>query len=208
MEGDIIEVIGWLSTTTINETLKDFLSRGDKKEILTAYPELGAISRIKSPKEITAILPSKIRQLGGEELGEVNLARIEGSVVSVWTHKESKYCRLMVYDSHQHPDKNKTHFITVWFKDGRVDGRSIELLPKDSEITGIHVSDRIRVTGPLEELYRPESIREFLLRMKQTQVLTTLPNAGEVGNLTVMRPQSAVLANTIVHYSSRHSYEE
>jgi hypothetical protein len=207
MEGDTIEVQGSLSTSSHYETLKEFLARCEHAEIIQTYPELDAIANFKNQRSINCVIPSTIEYMEKELMGNLNMVHIEGTVSSIWDYMGSKYCRLNIHDNQTYRDPKKGDhrrfpYTIICFKNGTVDGRQVNLLPRNSEEAGIHIGDRIRVSGPLEEEYVFESLRNYLMRMRKVDLLTNLPNAGDVGDISSKYIQSIVLAKIIIQYSS------
>ena len=207
IEGDLIRVQGYMTYSTNMETTKEFLSRAGKKSILETYPTLDEIASQKVLRPAIYLVPTTLEYLKKNTELKLNNTRIEGVVSRIWSHETSQYATIAVLDNHYHfdqpVDKQKNpHEFVVWFKDGMVGGREINLVPKKSENKGVHVGDRVRVIGHIEEYYTPETLRRFLLRMQKVEVLASIPNANDIGAITATSSQCAIVAEKIIHYTN------
>lgn len=196
-KGDRLRLSGCLVDLPKTETLRDFLLRAEKPELLNEIPQLCALD-IQQRRAMTCVLPAELHVL--PTIPELNTVRLEGVVARVWEFDRHRFVRLAVYDSHTRSTgeigkngrvRRIPHYITVQFTEGAVGGRPVAL----------KVKDRCRVSGVLIDRPYSESLRSFLLDAHQAEILAEIPNSDDLGDLRVRRSSACVVAQTLIQFT-------
>jgi len=165
---------------------------------------------------MTYVIPESLEVVPPDEakfVQDTNQVKVEGVVARVWEHKGSKYLRLAVYDKYAVTPIQKTsksgrpwrvpHYVTIQFVGGMVDGRPVTLLSKDSrQGGGVKVGNRIRVAGRIGESMYKESLRTFLLSVKQAEAIGTFSNPSVVDETWSSYSETCVIAETLIAYTN------
>jgi len=187
--GEMVRVQGWLEDVPYDESFAAFTQRAGRSDLLEKYSELGAIRDAAIQRSLTVITPATTQSI--EDPAELadpdNAVRLEGCIVSSWAYSRNLYVRLVIYDEHAPVidgdsrgglPRRQAHYVTIQFKDGMVDGRTIQLGKEGGDVMPgvLHRDDRIRISGQLKGRVYVETMRNWLTRAKRADVAANLPN--------------------------------
>jgi hypothetical protein len=210
MPGDKLKISGWICDEPYLETMQEFISR-------SKYPLRADSGFIPAPSQdvfikrsINAVVPEEYELMPSDLT--LNQVRMEGIVARAWEHKAHKFVRLAVYHERAVTTLEKgnggrfrriPHYVTIQFTDGRVEGRSIQILSqrKSDDETGIAKGDRLAVSGSLAESYYSESLHTFLLGAKRLDLLEAMPDASQASTIWSSYSQTVVLSDKLIRYS-------
>lgn len=136
-----------------------------------------------------------------DEQFHMNRVEIEGIVTRIWGHRLDILARLAVYDRQTEiidPEggsnglpKRRAHYVTVLFEGGKIKNTPVTLKRKD----------RIRVTGYLRDQPYFETLRKFLLKAQQVELLAELPNSDKLAELSVSRVATYIVADSLIQFT-------
>jgi hypothetical protein len=187
--GEMVRVQGWLEDVPYDESFAAFIQRAGRSDLLEKYPELSAIRDVTIQRALTVITPAATQNIEDPAALDDpdNSVRLEGCIVSSWIYSRNLYVRLVVYDEHAPViagdgrsglPRRKAHYVTIQFRNGMVDGRTIKLGSEECDVTPavLHRDDRIRISGQIKGRVYVETMRKWLTRAKRADVSSTLPN--------------------------------
>jgi hypothetical protein len=120
----------------------------------------------------------------------------------VWEYGGHLFARVAVYDRHtlttttpgnNGRERRVPHYVTVQFLNEQVDGRGVNLKPKD----------RIRVSGILGSRVYSENLRSFLLSAHKADVLATLSDGQAPDDVWRAYVQTCLVAQKMIQYTKR-----
>lgn len=210
LKGDMLHVTGYLSDITQWETLRDFLLKARQTGLVERIPELAPAIDAQVKRMVTCVIPETLEVLAPQKVaaakaGEVSAqstARLEGVVARVWEYGGHLFARVAVYDRHtlttatpgnNGRERRIPHYVTVQFLNEQVDGRGVNLKPKD----------RIRVSGILGSRVYSENLRSFLLSAHKADVLATLSDGQAPDDVWTAYVQTCLVAQKMIQYTKR-----
>jgi hypothetical protein len=203
-KGDRLHITGYLSDFTQWESLRDFLLKARQPGLIERIPELAPAISAQVKRMLTCVIPETLEVLdikAGAYLAQ-STARLEGVVARVWEYGGHLFVRLAVYDRHtlttQTPgnygrERRIPHYVTVQFTNEQVDGRGVNLKPKD----------RIRVSGTLGSRVYSENLRTFLLNAHKADVLANLSDGQAPDEVWTAYAQTCLVAKKMIQYTKR-----
>jgi hypothetical protein len=203
-KGDALHLTGYLSDLTQWETLRDFLLKARQVSLSERIPELAPALGAQVKRILTCVIPENLEILD-PKIGQITLqstARLEGVVARVWEYGGHLFTRLAVYDQHtltSHMPGNHgrerriPHYVTVQFTNEQVDGRGVNLKPKD----------RIRVSGTLGCRVYSENLRTFLISAHKADVLAHLSDGQAPDEVWTAYVQTCLVAHKLIQYTKR-----
>jgi len=217
MVGDRVVAMGYINNPPYYESLKRFLSRAKRSELLDEIPQLEAIKNVTIKREMCTLSVTDLAYL--EEDVEVdddpNSVNVEGMVSAIWEYGKSLFARVACYDENTWimdetggkggRPRRQAHFVTVQFTDGMVNGRKITMIGSgvNGKPGGLRGGMRIRVSGKF--IYRVyfESLKDFLTHARKLDVLSDgFPNADTIPDKTrAVYIQSAIEAHSIIMFA-------
>jgi hypothetical protein len=217
MAGDRVVALGHINNPPYYESLKKFLNRAKRSQLLDEIPQLAAIKNVTIKREMCTLAVKDLAFLDSDaEIDDdPNSINIEGMVSAIWEYGKSLYARVACYDENTRiidetggkggRPRRQAHFVTVQFTDGKVNGRKITIIGSGDGGTpgGLRGGMRIRISGKF--IYRVyfESLKDFLTHARKLDVLSDgFPNADEVPDKTrAVYIQSAVEAHSIIMFA-------
>jgi hypothetical protein len=204
LKGDVLRVTGYLSDITQWETLRDFLLKARQTGLMERIPELAPATDAQIKHMVTCVVPEALEVLSvkANQVRAQSTARLEGVVARVWEYGGHLFARLAVYDRHtlitatpgnNGRERRIPHYVTVQFLNEQVDGRGVNLKPKD----------RIRVSGILGSRVYSENLRNFLISAHKADVLATLSDGQAPDDVWTAYVQTCLLAQTMIQYTKR-----
>jgi primosomal replication protein N len=204
LKGDALHVTGYLSDITQCETLRDFLLKVRQIRLIERIPELAPAIHAQVKRMVTCVIPETLEVLNikAGEFSPQSTARLEGVVARVWEYGGHLFVRLAVYDQHtlttnipgnNGRERRIPHYITVQFLNEQVDGRGVNLKPRD----------RIRVSGVLGSRVYSESLRSFLLSAHKADVLANLSDGQAPDEVWTAYVQTCLVAQKMIQYTKR-----
>lgn len=204
LKGDIVHATGYLSDTTQWETLRDFLLKARQAGLVERIPELVPAMDAQVKRMVTCVIPDTLDIISAKSgaLPAQSLARLEGVVARVWEYGGHLFARVAVYDSHTQTtaspgnngrERRVPHYVTVQFLHEQVDGRGVNIKPKD----------RIRVSGVLGSRVYSENLRSFLLSAHKADVLATLSDGQAPDDVWTAYVQTCLVAQKMIQYTKR-----
>lgn len=204
LKGDVLRVSGYLGDTTQWETLRDFLLKAREPDLIEKIPELAPASGAQVKRVVTCVTPEALEVLSVKmtEMPVQNIARLEGVVARVWEFGGHLFARVAVYDRYTettpHPGNHGRtrripHYVTVQFPHEQVDGRGVNIKPKD----------RIRVSGGLGSRVYSENLRSFLLNAQKGDVLATLSDGQAPDEVWTAYVQTCLVAQKLIQFTRR-----
>ena len=210
LKGDRLHVTGYLSDITQWETLRDFLLKARQAGLVERIPELASVMDAQVKRMVTCVIPEKMEVLAPQRAAEANsspfpaqsAARLEGVVARVWEYGGHLFARVAVYDRYtvttatpgnNGRERRIPHYVTVQFLNEQVDGRGVNLKPKD----------RIRVSGILGSRVYSENLRSFLLSAHKADVLATLSDGQAPDDVWTAYVQTCLVAQKMIQYTKR-----
>ncbi len=204
LKGDVLHVTGYLSDITQWETLRDFLLKARQAGLVERIPELAPVMDAQVKRMVTCVIPEMLEVLAAKagSLPVQSAARLEGVVARVWEYGGHLFARVAVYDQHTlvtaAPGNNGRarrvpHYVTVQFLNEQVDGRGVNLKPKD----------RLRVSGSLGSRVYSENLRSFLLSAHKADVLAALSDGQAPDDVWTAYVQTCLVAQKLIQYTKR-----
>jgi len=204
LKGDRVHVTGYLSDTTQWETLRDFLLKARQAGLVERIPELAPAMDAQVKRMVTCVIPETLAILPAtSSLSPAqSSARLEGVVARVWEYGGHLFARVAVYDRHTlataAPGNNGRprripHYVTVQFLNEQVDGRGVNLKPKD----------RLRVSGILGSRVYSENLRSFLLSARKADLLAGLSDGQAPDDVWTAYVQTCLVAQKMIQYTRR-----
>ena len=204
LKGDVLHVAGYLSDITQWETLRDFLLKARELDLVERIPELAAAMDAEVKRILTCVIPEtlEVLEVKAGQFTARSTARLEGVVARVWEYGGHLFVRLAVYDRHTlttaTPGNNGRrrripHYATVQFLNEQVDGRGVNLKPRD----------RIRVSGLLGSRVYSESLRTFLISAHKADVLANLSDGQAPDDVWTAYAQTCLVAQKMIQYTKR-----
>lgn len=202
LKGDMLNGMGYLSDTTQWETLRDFLIKAHHPDLVEKIPELSLALDARVKRVVTCVIPEnlEVREFKSSEVPLQSTAWLEGVVARVWEYGGHLFSRVAVYDRHTlttpAPGNNGRtrripHYITVQFLHEKVDGRGVNIKPKD----------RIRVTGILVSRVYSENLRTFLINARKADVLANLSDGNAPDDVWTAYVQTCLVAQKLIQYT-------
>lgn len=204
LKGDVLHVTGYLSDITQWETLRDFLLKARQTGLVDRIPELAPAIDAQVKRMVTCVIPETLEVIAANpgHSPVQSTARLEGVVARVWEYGGHLFARVAVYDRHtlttatpgnNGRERRIPHYVTVQFLNEQVDGRGVNLKPKD----------RIRVSGILGSRVYSENLRSFLLSAHKADVLATLSDGQAPDDVWTAYVQTCLVAQKMIQYTKR-----
>jgi hypothetical protein len=210
MPSEPLSASGYLREIPYTETLRSFLRRADRADILTTYEEqLAQVAGISVQRSLTAVIPV-------DEDAEipVNQVRVSGIISRVWQYSRHTFVRLAVYDSHCDAEPTSpallphriAHYVTVQFPDSQVDGRPVTIGSRRKNFKPGMLKPRLRilVSGHLANRVYSETLSAWLQRAKLKRVFSELPDfdMDVLKDIRVRYGQIIIVADTLVQFTT------
>jgi hypothetical protein len=204
LKGDMLHVSGYLSDITQWETLRDFLLKARQINLVERIPELAPAMDAHVKRMVTCVIPETLDVIPtkpGQSPAQ-STARLEGVVARVWEYGGHLFARVAVYDrntlvtaapGNNGRERRIPHYVTVQFLNEQVDGRGVNLKPKD----------RIRVSGILGSRVYSENLRSFLLSAHKADVLAILSDGQAPDDVWTAYVQTCLVAQKMIQYTKR-----
>jgi hypothetical protein len=208
LKGDVLRVTGYLSDITQWETLRDFLLKARQPNLGERIPELMPVMDVSIKRMVTCVIPETLDVLTPQKAVKntnqtsESIARLEGVVARVWEYGGHLFARVASYDRHtltttssgnNGRERRIPHYVTVQFLNEQVDGRGVNLKPKD----------RIRISGILGSRVYSENLRNFLLNAHKADVLATLTDGQAADDVWTAYVQTCLVAQKMIQYTKR-----
>jgi hypothetical protein len=204
IKGDALHIAGYLNDITQWDSLGDFLLKARQTNLIERVPELLPAMDARVKRLVTCLIPESLQVLVARTSRTIpqSIARLEGVVARVWEYGGHLFARLAVYDQHT-PTTNTPvnngrkrripHYVTVQFTNEQVDGRGVNLKPKD----------RIRVSGTLGSRVYSENLRTFLISAHKADVLANLSDGQAPDEVWTAYVQTCLVAQKMIQYTKR-----
>lgn len=210
LKGDLVHATGYLSDITQPETLRDFLLKARQAGLVERIPELAPAMSAQVKRMVTCVIPETLNVIAPQRAANAttdkplvqSTARLEGVIARVWEYGGHLFARVAVYDSHTQVtaapgnngrERRVPHYVTVQFLNEQVDGRGVNIKPKD----------RIRVSGILGSRVYSENLRSFLLSAHKADVLATLSDGQAPDDVWTAYVQTCLVAQKMIQYTKR-----